>query len=110
MQEYIDKKLNEFEVRFNIKIDNIETNVIEKITSQFMQTLDNERNSQIKFQSEIDKRHIEFEHKVNMSLESLKNIILVMEGKTAPKWHSLFILGVSVISFATVIVLLLIKL
>ena len=102
--------INDLETLINSRISCVEVNVIDKITSQFMQTLDNERNSQIRFQCECEKRYSDFEHKVETHLDSLQSTLMTMDNKIAPKWHSLLIIVISIISFSTIIIMLLFKL
>jgi len=113
IEEYIEKsykKLDELENRFNERIGKVETNVIDKVTSQFMQTLDSEHNSQIRFQCEFEKKYLEFEHEVKSYLDSLQYTIEDLDSKITPKWHSLLIITVSIVSFTTIIMMLLTKL
>ena len=104
------KYIDDLEDRFNTRISKVESNVIDRVTTQFMQTLDNEHNSQIGFQCELEKRHIEFENEVKAYLDSLKCVITTVDSKITPKWHSLFITALSIVSFSTIIIMLLIKL
>ena len=102
--------INDLEALINSRISSVEVNVIDKITSQFMQTLDNERNSQIRFQCEYEKRQNDFEHKVRTHLDSLQSTLMSMDNKITPKWHSLLIIAISIVSFSTIIIMLLSKL
>ena len=104
------RAINDIETLINSRIGNIEVNVVEKITSQFMQTIDNEHNSQIRFQCEFEKKYIQFEHRVETHLESLQSTLTSMNNKITPKWHSVLIIAISIVSFTTIIVMLLTKL
>ena len=113
IEEYIEKnhqKIDDLESRINVRISKVESNVVEKITSQFMQSIDNEHNSQIRFQCEIEKRYLGFEHEVRTYLDSVKYTITNLDNKITPKWHSLLIITISIISFSTIIIMLLTKL
>ena len=113
IDEYIEKnhkKLDDLENKFIERINKVESNVIDKVTAQFMQTLDNEHNSHIRFQCELEKKYIEFEHEVKTYLDSLKYTVITLDNKITPKWHSLLIIVISIISFSTIIIMLLTKL
>ena len=113
VEEYIEKshrKIDDLENRINERISKVESNVIDKVTSQFMQTVDCEHNSQIRFQCEFEKKYMEFEHEVKTYLDALDYTVKTLDEKITPKWHSLLIITVSIISFSTIIVLLLTKL
>jgi beta-lactamase regulating signal transducer with metallopeptidase domain len=94
-QELLDKT----ESRLNKRISENEHRVSEKVATSLMQTLDNERNSQIKFQSTIERQNLE-----------LKNRIENMEDKITPKWQSLLIISICVVCFSAIIITLLVKL
>ena len=104
------RAINDIEALINSRISNVEVNIIDKITSQFMQTIDNEHNSQIRFQCEFEKRYLQFEHKVETRLDMLQSTLTTMNDKITPKWHSLLIIAISIVSFSTIIILLLSKL
>ena len=113
IEEYIEKshkKLDDLENRFNERIGKVESNVVDKVTAQFMHTIDNEHNSQIRFQCEFEKKCIEFEHEVKSYLDSLQYTVKNLDNKITPKWHSLLIITISIVSFTTIIIMLLTKL
>ena len=104
------RAINDLEALIDSRVAKVEISVLDKITSYLMQTLDNERNSHIRFQCECEKKYLEFEHEVKTHLDSIQGTMKTMDNKITPKWHSLLIIAISIVSFSTIIVLLLSKL